>query len=811
MSASIRFNVIVIGIVCLLCGLSFSVPAQPKDTLPGAAAAAPSDTTVTPLLHRLEDISRNLNHYNSVLRRGFDTSDIAEQLPNTERLIKVINRVVLDNKRSMNLRSMSTVKAMLLQMEENHKKWQDNLFKYSAQLTDIDNQLTRISADSSLRHVPEDPALQSLYGNQIEELKPKWEQVAVQNKKAIQKLGMLQNRVAADYIAITDMIDELSYRIRTYQKTIFKQEEAYLWNARNSHYQSDLPTVAASSLRATRDILAFYMYYNPDVLLVILALGILFTWWVMHNYYRVKSNYAEPETILESISFLRRHRIASCLAFIFTISPFIFTQPPLALMEFFWILQTLVLSVLAWQNWHNRDRTIWFMVLVLLLVFSVANTLNTSSLGERYLHLAGHTLGLCIATYLIFSKSSYEPIPHYLNRIVVWVFTIQIGVAFLCNLFGRITLSKYFSLGAALSAIEALALYMVTEIILEAIYLQVEAHKNSSRLASFFDYNRIKQSLTSALFFIAGVCWVFILMRNLNMYDNLRDYVIEFFSKERKIGNSVITLGSIFIFVLVLWLSVSISKMLVFIFGKTQSQSTGRKNRWGNAILLVRLSIIGAGILLAFIASGIPMDKLAIILGALGVGIGFGLQNVVNNLVSGIILAFEKPIEVGDIIEVDQQYGTVKEIGIRSSKIVTLQGSEVIIPNGDLLSRHITNWTLTNQYRRAELLVGVAYGTDLRLARETLSNILQSQKDVYTAPRFKVLVHQFNESTIDIRILFWADIDLWVDLKSEILTLIHEQFNEKGIEIAFPQRDITIKSMPDFMHPPEEQKKEADV
>ncbi len=812
MSASLRFHVILIGIVCILCGVTKPVWAQKADTTAKTTEnAAPSDTTVTPLLHRLEDISRDLNHYNSILRRGFDTTEVAEQLPPTEQLIKIINTVVLSSRRSMNLRSMNAIKAMLLQLEENHEKWQDNLFKYSSQLTEIDNQLTRISTDSSLRHVPEDPALKLLYGQQIEELRPKWEQVAAQNKKAIQKIGVLQNRVASNYIAITDILDELSYRIRTIQKQIFRQEEAYLWKARPADYKQDFGAVSINSVRATGQVLRFYLFYNQDILIIIALMGLLFTWWVIHNYAAVRKNYADPDTILASITYLKRNRIAGCLAFTFTISPFVFPQPPLALMELFWMLQTFVLWLLAWRTWKAKDRRVWFSVMILLCLFSLANSLADPSLGERYLHLAGQIIGLAVAVYLIFNKSSYEPVPHNFNRVVVWVFTIQIGLAFICNVFGRLTLSKYLSLGAALSAIEALALFIVTEIILEAIYLQVEAHKNSNRLASFFDYNRIKQSLTSFLFLVAGICWVFILLRNLNMYEGIRDYVIDFFSKDRKIGTTVITYGSIFIFILVLWISVSLSKVLVFIFGKTQGQAINKKSRWGNAILLVRLGIIGAGILLAFIASGIPMDKLAIIIGALGVGIGFGLQNVVNNLVSGIILAFERPIEVGDIIEVEQQYGTVKEIGIRSSKIVTLQGSEVIIPNGDLLSHHITNWTLTNQYRRAELLVGVGYDTDLRQARQILSGILEGQKDVHTNPKFKVLVHQFNDSTIDIRILFWADIDLWVDLKSEILTLIHEKFNENGIEIAFPQQDIHIKSMPDFLQPKPENNETDDA
>ena len=184
---------------------------------------------------------------------------------------------------------------------------------------------------------------------------------------------------------------------------------------------------------------------------------------------------------------------------------------------------------------------------------------------------------------------------------------------------------------------------------------------------------------------------------------------------------------------------------------------------------MIRLGILSAGILIAFAASGIPIDKLTIIIGALGVGIGFGLQNIVNNLVSGVILAFERPVQIGDAIEVGNRYGVIKEIGIRSSKIVTVEGSEVIVPNGDMLSQHIVNWTLSSHYRRVELIVGVAYQTDLRKAESILQQIINKEKGIQQSPAPAVLAHQFGDSSIDFRLLFWCDIDAWVAVKSEVL------------------------------------------
>ena len=160
--------------------------------------------------------------------------------------------------------------------------------------------------------------------------------------------------------------------------------------------------------------------------------------------------------------------------------------------------------------------------------------------------------------------------------------------------------------------------------------------------------------------------------------------------------------------------------------------------------------------------SGIPMDRITIIIGALGVGIGFGLQNIVNNLVSGVILAFEKPVQVGDIIEVGNRTGTIKEIGIRASKIETGNGSELIIPNGDLISQHVINWTLSNNNRQVELIVGVAYGSDIARVETLLKNLIRGRDDIMQTPPPSVFLHNFSDSSVDFKILFWAaEISTW--------------------------------------------------
>jgi small-conductance mechanosensitive channel len=208
------------------------------------------------------------------------------------------------------------------------------------------------------------------------------------------------------------------------------------------------------------------------------------------------------------------------------------------------------------------------------------------------------------------------------------------------------------------------------------------------------------------------------------------------------------------------------------------------------------LAVFTLGFFIAVAASGIPIDKITIILGALSVGIGFGLQTIVNNLVSGIILAFERPIQIGDTIQVGTVEGVVKDIGIRASKIKNWDGAEVIIPNGDLLANHLTNWTLSDKTRRVELTIGVAYDSDMDLVTELIQKQLAAD-EILNLPTPKVFLQTFGDNSVNFRVLFWVnDVDIWVLIRDQVMRGIFKSFKENGIEIPFPQRDLHIKNFP---------------
>jgi len=207
------------------------------------------------------------------------------------------------------------------------------------------------------------------------------------------------------------------------------------------------------------------------------------------------------------------------------------------------------------------------------------------------------------------------------------------------------------------------------------------------------------------------------------------------------------------------------------------------------------LGLIIASVL-AISVMGLEVSNLAIVAGALSVGIGFGLQSVVNNFVSGFILLIERPFKVGDWIVAGPNQGFVKKIQLRSTEIETFQRASVIIPNADLLSSALINWTHKDRYGRIDIPIAVAYGSDVPLVMATLERCLRDNSDILDWPIPQVLFRAFGESSLDFEARgFIANIETIYQVQSALLVAIDQAFRDADIEIPFPQRDVHLKGL----------------
>jgi len=224
--------------------------------------------------------------------------------------------------------------------------------------------------------------------------------------------------------------------------------------------------------------------------------------------------------------------------------------------------------------------------------------------------------------------------------------------------------------------------------------------------------------------------------------------------------------------------------------------STGWDSGLANAVAAgVRYVLVLLSILLAVNTLGFDLTKLTILAGALSVGIGFGLQNIVNNFISGIILLIERPIKVGDVIQVDGTLCNVKRINIRSTVVETYERSSLFVPNSDLITSRITNWTHEDTVARVVIPVGVAYGSDVQLVRRLLLEAATSHELVLEDPAPTVYFLEFGDSSLNFKLYCWTgDIRQRFTVISDLHFAIDRLFREHRIEIPFPQREVTLKT-----------------
>lgn len=205
--------------------------------------------------------------------------------------------------------------------------------------------------------------------------------------------------------------------------------------------------------------------------------------------------------------------------------------------------------------------------------------------------------------------------------------------------------------------------------------------------------------------------------------------------------------------------------------------------------------ILTLGLLGALQTLGLQLSSLTVALGALSVGIGFGLQNIVNNFVSGLILLFERPIQVGDWIEVEGTRGRVTRIGTRSVNIVTSDNIDILVPNGSFISNQVINWSHGDPRVRLRLPIGVAYGSDLAHVVEVLLASAESVTEVLADPEPTVLFDAFGESSVNLELAIWINTRTHNPrrVRSHLNFAVYEAFRREGIEVPFPRRDVVLR------------------
>ena len=312
--------------------------------------------------------------------------------------------------------------------------------------------------------------------------------------------------------------------------------------------------------------------------------------------------------------------------------------------------------------------------------------------------------------------------------------------------------------------------------------MQVQSSRMRKEYTSGFDHEAIAKGILRFVVFFSLIIWLIVFATNLNIYTFITTHISAVLSQARKIGSFTFTYGGVILFIIILWIAHLLQKYIGYFFGDIGNEAIFDNKGQRSQLMIVKLVLLVAGFLLAVAASGLALDKITVILGALSVGIGLGLQNIVNNFVSGIILIFDRTLHIGDTVEIGDKKGRVRQISMRSSTLLTAEGAEVIIPNGAILSNNFVNWSLNENYIRVELTFTVDKIS--KDTREEITRIIKSLKDVVKKKEPEILINTVTSQSTQLKIYFWCDDVIERDrAKSEAYSAVSKYLEEKGIKI----------------------------
>ena len=211
---------------------------------------------------------------------------------------------------------------------------------------------------------------------------------------------------------------------------------------------------------------------------------------------------------------------------------------------------------------------------------------------------------------------------------------------------------------------------------------------------------------------------------------------------------------------------------------------------------IVRYVVIAVGVIIIVQSAGIDLSALTLLAGAAGVGIGFGLQNIINNFVSGLIILFERPIKIGDRVDVGSVHGDVVSISARATTVITNDNIAIIVPNSEFISSRVTNWSYQDRKVRFDIPVGVSYSCDPDVVTQLLIEVANKHDGVLATPKPTVLFEEFGDSSLNFALQVWTRqyATLPRVLRSELNYAIARIFKENDVEIPFPQRDVHVRS-----------------
>jgi small-conductance mechanosensitive channel len=613
---------------------------------------------------------------------------------------------------------------------------------------------------------------------------------------------VILDKLSLSSVDIESFISRIVSTINTKQDDLLFSDEAPLFSlgfgvARNWKLSESMIQYYTGNYRYLMDYLHQYIV---TIIIHLLFIGLLAYLFMIIRRSKIRGGHEVGGQYKQRLKIILSKPVSTAIVVGIFTNYLIYPYQPLLFMDVSRFILTFPIVILLIAILPRIYHKYVYAFGISVILFIVYLNLPTDHIISRLLLLTiGFTEVWATMHYLIQVRT--HPRPRVQSTWFVFLLSVILAiisiVGVLASILGKVMLATLMA-QAVIGFILVAVIISLSLTVLNGLWVLYVDSPYSNYLRIIRKNKDLAKSKVTRLFnIIAVLLLLFFMLGVLNINSVVFGWITEFFNKDRYIGSMEFTWGQVLLFFFVIWLSTVVANFLqVLLEDDLLSRVKLEKGLPNTIAMLVKYTLVTIGVFLAVSAIGLPLDSLTVIIGAFGVGIGFGLQNIFNNLVSGLILLFERPIKINDTVEVGTLIGNVRSIGIRASNIRTFDGAEIIVPNGNLISNEVINWTLSDQKRRIEVIIGVSYGSDPNKVHDILMDVIGKHKDIIKDPEPLVLFNDLGESSLDFRCLFWTfDFSRWIVIKSEIIFATFAALKAAGIEIPFPQRDLHIRSV----------------
>lgn len=613
-------------------------------------------------------------------------------------------------------------------------------------------------------------------------------------RSTLESLVQLQVQISEERKVLDDLLQQIDASEKRLRQSVFALDSPPLWSAlRGSSYASLKGQARVTLIAARSRTTTFYLAYHNG-LLAYFAFFLVLTA-IFHRLRRDLERQAIRQK-LESPRIFQRPFSLAAFTLLFLFGVFFSAAPPevLRISRLLLILPSIRIALAVF------DSEIQIPVTALGVFYALdvmTGHVAAGTLLRRLLVLFLAVSSLMGVAWLLRTASSVQQLfarKHWTTAGLFARFAlISLAASAVSNLVGTVWLADVLMHGAVRSIYSAMVVYLMYVVASGLIVLLTV-----SRFGQVFRMVRLHRELVlnrvhTVLKLASWIAWFASVLIS---YDAMQPMLAGFrdaLTRKWTIGATSFSVGDIVLFFLILTVASSIARVIrFFLEEEILPRTTLSSGVAQSSSRLAYYTLVLIGVFLALAAAGLNLSRFTVLTGAFGVGLGFGLQNLVGNFVSGIIISLERPMQLGDVIGFGNLQGKVTHIGFRSTTVKSEDGAEVMVPNSDLVTKAFVKWSLTHQQRRGELRVGVAYGTDPARVIAILGAITGSHPAVLKSPATLITFERFGENALEFYVRFWTWVDQLESVRSELNVRVAEQLAKNEIVVPLPQRDVHL-------------------